>query len=118
MAKIKVYPTSKTSMVLDHPIDGKLKCSGSEWEQDGFTARMITDGACTVDKGRGWVDDTPAPDPSKLPAHATVDEETQDEKDAKAIAVRVDAAFAGEASAHVPDVAPDIGDGSTGRGSE
>lgn len=94
MAKIKVYPTSKTSMVLNHPIDGKLKSAGSEWEQDGFTARMITDGACTVDKGKGWVDDTPPLDPSKLPAHATTDEEKPDE----------------------PDVAVD--DSGTGRGAE
>jgi hypothetical protein len=52
--KTKVYPTSASSLVIAHPIDGKLRAEGSDWEADGFTARMLTDGAVTDDASRAW----------------------------------------------------------------
>lgn len=45
--KIKVYPTSDASLNIKHPADGPLKASGSEWTYDGFTCRMLSDGAVT-----------------------------------------------------------------------
>jgi hypothetical protein len=47
--KTKVHATHPNSLNIAHPIDGKLKPEGSHWEDDGFTARMIADGAVTTD---------------------------------------------------------------------
>ena len=51
MAKIRVYPAKASALNLRHPIDGKLGATGGEWTEDGFTARLLTDGAITRDAG-------------------------------------------------------------------
>jgi hypothetical protein len=50
MAKIRVYPTHVNALNVKHPIDGALKHGGSDWESDGFTARMLTDGSVTTNE--------------------------------------------------------------------
>jgi len=72
--KITVYPTAKNSLVLSHPIDGPLSTDGSSWTRDGFTARMITDGAITDDPSKGWTPDVPV-DAMAAPAHSTAVED-------------------------------------------
>lgn len=59
--KVMVYPTSKNAMNIRHP-DGNLPLreSGGEWPNDGFTARMLTDRAVTLDKSEGYVTPPPA----------------------------------------------------------
>lgn len=52
--KTKVYPTGASSMAIKHPIDGQLKIEGSEWEVDGFTARMLVDRAITSNAEEAW----------------------------------------------------------------
>jgi hypothetical protein len=61
--KVKVYPLSVNALKIRHPTDGPLKVTGSEWENDGFTARMLTDGEVTLE--------APAPAPSAAPAAET-----------------------------------------------
>lgn len=56
--KLIVYPTTKESLVVKHPVSGPLNVGGSEWQFDGFTARMLTDRIITRDKGAGY---SPAP---------------------------------------------------------
>lgn len=73
MTKIMVYPTAQNSLVIRHPIDGQLKAEGSKWEQDGFTARMLTDGAVTSSHNLAWESAEPPADPSAPPAHKTAD---------------------------------------------
>jgi hypothetical protein len=70
MAKITVYPTKENALNIQHPIDGPLKAAGSIWEQDGFTSRMLTDGAVTRDEAKAWQPTKPV-DPAARPAHAT-----------------------------------------------
>jgi hypothetical protein len=41
--KTKVYPATENALIIEHPIDGKLKPEGSDWEVDGFTCRMLAD---------------------------------------------------------------------------
>ena len=44
--RIAVLPAAPAYVgVLKHPIDGPLKAEGSLWTYDGFTCRMLTDGA-------------------------------------------------------------------------
>lgn len=71
MAGTKVFPTHSDAMSITHPINGKLREKGSEWEMDGFTSRMITDGSLTLDESKGWTSKEPAPDLTKPPEHAT-----------------------------------------------
>lgn len=59
--KTKVYPTAQNSLVLVHPIDGPLKVTGSDWELDGFTCRMLADSAVTSDPAQGWSPDANKP---------------------------------------------------------
>lgn len=70
MAKITVYPTKENALNIRHPIDGPLRATGSAWEQDGFTARMLSDGAVTQDEAKAWLP-TKHIDPAARPAHAT-----------------------------------------------
>ena len=46
--KVKVYPTKASALNVTHPIDGRLVAAGSQWEDDGFTARMLSDGIVTL----------------------------------------------------------------------
>ena len=71
MAKIKVYPTSKNATVIKHPIDGKLSPWGSDWTNDGYTMRCLTDGALTMDVSKAWRTTELPIDTSIPPAHAT-----------------------------------------------
>jgi hypothetical protein len=65
MNDVIVYPTTKNATNIKHPTNGvKLKESGSEWPNDGFTARMITDNAATLDKSQGYTEEAPAPAPA------------------------------------------------------
>jgi len=73
MATVKVYPTHPDALNIGHPINGKLRVSGSDWEMDGFTSRMLTDGIITKDETKGWKSTTAGADLSKPPAHATGD---------------------------------------------
>ncbi len=45
--KRKVFATHPNALNIAHPMDGKLRPDGSFWEDDGFTARMLADGAVT-----------------------------------------------------------------------
>lgn len=71
MAKITVYPTKESALNIRHPSDGPLKLAGSQWEQDGFTARMLTDGAVTRDKDAAFKSTKEPVDPTLPPPHAT-----------------------------------------------
>lgn len=84
MSKIMVYPTHQNALVIAHPSDGPLSDQGSLWQHDGFTARMLTDGAVTTDKARGHISTKPKLDASKPPSHAAV--HTVDEPAAPAVA--------------------------------
>jgi len=75
MSKITVYPLSENALNIKHPSDGPLVDTGSAWNNDGFTARMITDGAITADKDKAFKSEKPKPDLSKPPAHATYQDE-------------------------------------------
>ena len=70
MSKITVYPLSENALNIKHPSDGPLVDTGSAWNNDGFTARMITDGAITDDPSKGWTPDVPI-DAMAAPAHST-----------------------------------------------
>lgn len=59
---VTVYPTSKNALNIVHPHGGRLRESGSEWPNDGFTARMLTDKEATLDKTEGYVTPQAAPD--------------------------------------------------------
>ena len=59
MAKITVYPVKQSSLVLLHPGDGRLVSSGSQWENDGFTARMISDNLVTTDQSHAYTGEPP-----------------------------------------------------------
>jgi hypothetical protein len=54
MGKIKVLPAKKSALNLKHPIDGPMTAAGAMWEQDGFTFRLLTDGAITRDPEKAW----------------------------------------------------------------
>jgi hypothetical protein len=71
MAKITVYATKQSAFNIVHPTDGALKSGGSSWENDGFTARMLSDGALTTIANAAVESDLPAYDPTKPPAHYT-----------------------------------------------
>lgn len=61
----KIYPAQENAIGLRHPIDGPLAAAGSLWTEDGFTARLITDGAVTRDATAAWTapaGDAPAAD--------------------------------------------------------
>jgi hypothetical protein len=72
MNTVIVYPTTKNATNIMHPTNGvKLKEAGSEWPNDGFTARMISDQAATLDASQAY-NEAPAPalppaDPSPEP---------------------------------------------------
>lgn len=57
--KITVYPVKQSSLVLVHPADGPLKPEGSDWDNDGFTARMLSDNLVTQDESRRYIGDPP-----------------------------------------------------------
>jgi len=70
MTKIKVYPTKASALNVRHLIDGKLARAGSEWTEDGFTARLLTDGAITRDPGAEYAaidDSAPIWQPTPIP---------------------------------------------------
>lgn len=52
MAKITVYPLAPNSLVIVHPSDGPLYPTGSSWDEDGFTCRMLVDGEITTDQSQ------------------------------------------------------------------
>lgn len=65
--KVKVYPTAMSSLAIRHPSDGALREGGTIWTMDGFTARMLADGAVTKDKSKAYgkvAQDTPTPAPA------------------------------------------------------
>lgn len=43
--RIAVLPAAPAYVGLKHPIDGKLAEGGSLWSYDGFTCRLLTEGA-------------------------------------------------------------------------
>jgi hypothetical protein len=62
MKTVMVYPTTKNATNIRHPSNGvKLKEAGSEWPNDGFTARMISDQAATLDASQAYNEEAPAP---------------------------------------------------------
>jgi hypothetical protein len=71
MAKITVYPTKESALNIKHPSSGLLKLEGSQWEMDGFTARMLCDEAVTQVKERAFKSTKEPVDPTQPPAHAT-----------------------------------------------
>jgi hypothetical protein len=71
MAKITVYPTKASALNIKHPIDGQLKAAGSQWENDGFTARMLSDKAVTTERTDAHKPARPLTDPNAPPPHAT-----------------------------------------------
>ena len=46
--KVRVFAACESASAISHPIDGRLKDGSGEWEMDGFTARMIVDGAVSL----------------------------------------------------------------------
>ncbi|HEY2210272.1 MAG TPA: hypothetical protein VGH62_01390 [Bradyrhizobium sp.] len=56
---VTVYPTSRAALAIKHPVNGPLSEGGAQWLRDGFTARMLSDGAVTLDKARAWHDEAP-----------------------------------------------------------
>lgn len=71
MTQIMVYPTTRNSLVMRHPVNGPLTIGGSLWDEDGVTARALMEGAITTDKAAGFRDASIATDVSKPPPHAT-----------------------------------------------
>lgn len=59
---ITVYPASDASLNISHPTRGKLRASGSEWPMDGFTSRMLTDKAVTLEPPKAPAPAAPAAD--------------------------------------------------------
>jgi hypothetical protein len=57
---IKVFPMVANAMLLKHPTAGALKAEGSDWPEDGYTFRMLSDEAVTEDSAKAW----------KAPVHA------------------------------------------------
>lgn len=52
---VKVFPMSKNALNIIHPETGyKLSADGSTWPEDGFTARMLSDGEVTTDESKAW----------------------------------------------------------------
>jgi hypothetical protein len=74
MTTVTVYPTSRAALSIKHPINGALIADGSQWTRDGFTARMLTDGAVTLDKDRAWRDTEPPIRAASPPEQATSDQ--------------------------------------------
>lgn len=72
MTKITVYPVKAGALNIKHPIDGPLQATGSDWEIDGFTARMLTDQAITKDKAKAMK--APPQAAPTAPAHKTADD--------------------------------------------
>lgn len=50
--KTVVYPAHEHACAIMHPIDGHLAPEGAQWTDDGFTARMISDGLVTTHKAK------------------------------------------------------------------
>lgn len=71
MPAIKVYPTHEAALDVRHPISGALSDDGSLWENDAFTARMLSDNAVTADAAGGHKSTRAKVDHGKPPAHAT-----------------------------------------------
>lgn len=65
---MKVYPTSENALNISHPTGGPLKREGSEWPEDGFTARMLTDEAATLDPAKGIGAPAPVAPPRPAPS--------------------------------------------------
>jgi hypothetical protein len=51
---IKIFPMVANAMLLKHPTAGALKAEGSDWPEDGYTFRMMSDGAVTEDSAKAW----------------------------------------------------------------
>ena len=64
--RIAVLPAAPAYVGLAHPIDGPLKESGSLWTYDGFTCRLLTEGA--ILRPRSQPVAAPASKPSPEPA--------------------------------------------------
>jgi hypothetical protein len=60
--KVIVYPTSRNALNIVHPHGGPLRETGSEWPNDGFTARMLTEKEATLDESEGYVTPEATPD--------------------------------------------------------
>lgn len=69
--QIMVYPATKNSLVIRHPISGPLVIGGSLWEEDAFTMRMLTEFAITTNKASGFNEPSALVDITKSPPHAT-----------------------------------------------
>jgi hypothetical protein len=63
MPKVMLWPTKANAMNVRHPSDGLPKIDGCLWENDGFTARMLTDGIFTLDRAKAWAGNPLAPQP-------------------------------------------------------
>lgn len=70
MPKVQVFPTRENAKNITHPLDGVLRDTGSMWESDGFTGRMLADNVITLvrDAGHKFAHQT---DHTKPPARAT-----------------------------------------------
>lgn len=66
--KVIVFPTHKNAKNIVHPHGGPLKETGSEWPNDGFTARMLTDNEATLNKDKGFKSEPEPTAPAAEPA--------------------------------------------------
>lgn len=52
---MRVYPTTGIALIIKHPHSPfVLTHEGVDWPDDGFTARMLSDGEITLEGGKGW----------------------------------------------------------------
>lgn len=65
MTKIIVYPTKASALNVKHDTDGPLRATGSQWELDGYTSRLLVDGILTRDPAKAY-----APPPAAAPVEA------------------------------------------------
>ena len=56
MANVTVYPTKASALRIAHPSHGPLRAGqGTVWINDGFTARMLSDGLVTEDVKKAYM---------------------------------------------------------------
>ena len=79
MTTIKVYPTKASALNAHHPTAGKPSLEGTDWPNDVFTCRRLTDGSFTTDPSKAYTQAAsltekftkpaePAPAPGPAPA--------------------------------------------------
>jgi len=51
---ITVYPMKRSALLIHHPEGGQVVQAGSQWPNDGFTARMLSDRQVTANASEGY----------------------------------------------------------------